>query len=368
MLIMATLLVWAHTAIAQVRTLKKPVNLTEFKEFEKSKVVQSLTTAPLTKEQADRVALFNACLIKACLYRLNPAAYPMTQDENSPERQVLKIVNAVSDKRFAKRRPVIEKFASAADPKRIKMAGKFNNLDFTKPTISDQITGKEEKQYIMHSVPLLIRKIPGLNRLQFKPDYSAMDFIFRALHCVDETNPESGTDDMVLGGTMFEANYNAVGANGLFCGEFDEKDPDDSSPDYPYYQQYGDYFFASVPFTANNYPKTYYCTMVLIEQDSDETGEELAHDVNNVLAQIGGKVCDIWIPGCSAVINEIAQFVNNLISTFFDDDYFPAYTVSLTLNSKNDFGDDLESEKLATTGIYGHGGQYKIGYKWRLRK
>ena len=368
-LIMASLLGWGYSTMAQARVVpKKAVNLTDFQNFERSKVVQSVTTAPLTQEQKDRVALFNAYLVKACLYRLNPAAYPMTQDENSPERKVLRIVNAISAKRFAKRRPVIEKFVSAADPKRQKLTGRFNNFDFTKPALEPQMTAMSDKQYSFNVANLFKNARRLSEYLNNRRDYSSVDFIFRALHCVDETNPESGTDDMVLGGTMFEINQTASAANGLFCGEFDEKDPDEPHPDYPYYQQYGDYFFASAPFTSNTYPKTYYCVLALVEQDSDESGEELAHDINNAMAEIGGKICDAYIPGCSAVIGELAEIVNSIISTFFDDDPFPPYTVSLTLNSKNDFGDDLQSDNLATTPINGHGGQYKIGFKWRLRK
>jgi hypothetical protein len=67
---------------------------------------------------------------------------------------------------------------------------------------------------------------------------------------------------------------------------------------------------------SSGYPKYLSCLLVLIEQDSDDTGEQLAHDINNALAEIGGKICNAWYPGCSTVINELAGIVNNIMNIF----------------------------------------------------
>jgi len=329
----------------------------ELKIFSSLKETPFVEMAPLTPQQKERVEMFNACFIKACLHRLDPVRYPIGGDEKSMEQAALRIVNSFSQKRFQKLRTKIQGFANPNDDRRSALLGKFNSIDLSRQVISGDLQARKSPgtQFIN------LERVRKLNiPLTPSAKYSAMDFIVRALHCVDETDPESpGDDDMLITGTLYEINASAVTGNGFFAGNYDDND----------YNNFGDYLFGSLPLSASGgYPKTMYCMLTLVEQDSDESGEQLAYDINNALAQIGGKICDAWYPGCSLVINELSAIVNNIMSTFFDDDYFAPRVISVNLNSELEFGDDGTSENLATTKINGHDGSYKIGYKIRLRK
>lgn len=353
-------LFFAATIRAQqpiIRKLPKESVAGELRTFNALKETPFVELAPLTPEQKERVEMFNACFVKACLHRLDPAKYPIGGNEKSMEQVALRVVNSFSQKRFEKVKAKIQSFANPTDSRRVSLLGKFNNIDLTKPVISGDLQA---------------RKSPGtqfFNWEKFRKinipvtpaaKYSAMDFIVRSLHCVDETDPESpGDDDMLITGALYEINASTVVGSGFFAGNFDDGD----------YNNFGEYLFGSLPLSASSgYPKTMYCMFTLVEQDSDESGEQLAYDINNALAQIGGKICDAWYPGCSAIINELASIVNNIMSTFFDDDYFPPKVISITLDSESEFGDDGTSENLATGKVNGHDGAYKIGYKLRMRK
>lgn len=343
----------------QVAIKKIPANLatSEIKAFNTIRETPFVDLPPLTPEQKERVDMFGAYLVKAALHRLDPAKYPLTGDEKSMGQVALRVVNSFSQKRFEKVKSRIQGFANPQDARRTRIMGKFNSIDLTQPSINGDLLAKKSPGTTF----INLEKIRKLN-FPVKPaaKYNAMDFIVRSMHCVDETDPESpGDDDMVISGTLFETNAASTTGNGFFAGNFDDGD----------YNNFGEYPFGSFPLNASGgYPKYLSCMLVLIEQDSDDSGEQLAHDINNALAEIGGKICDAWYPGCSAIINELAGIVNNIMSTFFDDDYFPPKVVPITLNSEDEFGPTGVSGNLATSKINGHGGSYKIGYKLRMRQ
>lgn len=340
-----------------IRKLPKESVAGELRTFTSVKETPFVELAPLTPEQKERVQMFNTYFVKACLHRLDPAKYPIGGGEKSMEQVALRVANSFSKKRFEKMKSKIQSFANPADSRRVSLLGKFNNIDLTKPVISGDVQARKSSGAQFFNWEK-IRKL--IIPTQPAAKYSAMDLIVRALHCVDETDPESpGDDDMVITGTLYEINASTSIGNGFFAGNYDDND----------YNNFGEYLFGSYPLAASSgYPKTMYCMFTLVEQDSDESGEQLAYDINNALAEIGGKICDNWYPGCSVMINELASIVNNIMSTFFDDDYFPPKVIPITLNSEDEFGSAGESSNLATSKINGHDGAYKIGYKLRMRK
>lgn len=258
------------------------------------------------------------------------------------------------------------------DPhKKTRLLGKFAELDFKKKTLAPDIKRIGQIEF----KPKLRVSNPGamVNDEQLSiqvlgtsgpsgnydrdhiPAFNKLDLVLRKVHCVDETNPEGGDDDMVVGGLLIGASGNTNSANSFASGHYDDGDITDHGA-YPF----GTYSLNSTP----GYPKVFYCVLQLIEVDTDEA--EAAQALTDVMTLVGTMVSTVN-PVIGAIVVAVAQAVEIFTGWLIDDDPFYPYGVTLNLNSSNKFGADGRSENWRTGNISDHGGTYRVGFYWQLK-
>lgn len=350
------------------RPTKIPITTEETKEFEKAQQADdplSKLSAAEKSEGKEKAQAMVAYLVKAFLHRIDPATYPIDTDENSGEQVALKAINKVSAATMARARTKITAFA-ADGPLKAKVLGKFKDIDFKKKSITPDIKKVSSLKFqpaprvvnednsMLEQKPAVLTSGVGGNTVSgdaAAPAYNYMDWILEAVYCADETEPESGDDDIVIGGLLVGASGNTKSANTLISCKFNDKT----------YCNHGNYPFGYVSLnTTNNWPKHFYLILQVVEVDSDEReAAAIITDIMNMAGAIAGGTY-------GAIIAALAQAVDFLGGMFFDDDLFPQASISLVLGGPNVFGSDGMSNDWRTT-INGHGGSYRIRFHNQLR-
>ncbi len=362
-----------YPAAGQPTSEKKKMTAEEAKEWEKAQVSENTMAKLSAKEKADakeKGKIIAAYFLKAVLNKMDPASYPVDAAADSPEKITADIVKKLPADVFKKISEKAVKLTS--DPtKRSKLLGKFKDVDFKKASITSDIkklttvtikpVAKKQNEKTdgnvksRETISSLTGVGGGIADIEtIVPKYNGLDLVLRAIDCVDETNPEGGSDDMVVGGLLIGASGNTNNANGFDAGDFDDGT----------YRNYGSYPFGTYSLnTTSGYPKVFYCVLMLIESDSDD--EELAKDLNAVMGTIGTIVASFW--GLGEFVAAAAEAVDAIIGIFISDDPFYPYGITLKLNSSDQFGSDGTSENKRTANITDHGGTYRVGYKWVLK-
>jgi hypothetical protein len=302
------------------------------------------------QEQARQISEATSALIyKALLNRKDSKTFPiaLTQGFDNAEAQAAAFVQAIPERLFAKVSKKLD-VVSKDKTQLQKMLGDNADIDFKAVDISKSLKLKPKTGKIGDD-----NEVALANR---SAQYRRLDLLVRALHCVDETNPESGDDDMVLGGVLIGAGGNIATARALVCGTFDDGD----------YYSYGLYPFGMFSLRSTpSYPKTFYAIFYLVESDSDDA--EVAQALTQALAMVGQIVGTAYAGAAGgALVSAIINTAGNFISMFIDEDRFPPYAIQLVLNNQNGFNGNASSSNIATGNIRGHGGTYRIGYKWHL--
>lgn len=345
------------------RPTKRLLTPAEAREFDATPVVEPFTPSMLpAKERAEAVAAASAAtalLLKGMLHRVDPGTYAAPTRQDTPEAAAIAVARGIDAKTFTRMAPRLK--ALAENPTRLKrMLGASGAVDLRKPSLGLKLVRPIAGASGLTQVALGDRDDDGaVHRsagARSGAKYSRMDFILRAVHCVDETNPESGDDDIVLGGVLVGAAGHTKVVKGRFIGNFDDGD----------YVGLGELPFGQVSLrTTPGYPKTMYCILQLVESDQDDA--DAARALTNALQTIATiAVSAAASPAAGAIAGAIVSALGGLIGLFIDDDHFPPYGVRATLQSENQFGSDGDSGKLRTGNINGHGGSYRIGYRWLL--
>lgn len=300
-----------------------PASLSEAERREAGKIARGLTAA----------------VVKGLLHRADPRAFAISADVDTLENQAAAAVRGIDAQTFEQMRPKLQQLA--ADPVRVqKLTG---------------VTAQELKKSnaIIFKAAAPQGAVPRSGSAPQK--YKRLDLNLRALHCVDETNPESGTDDMVLGAMRIGASGNVDYTKAIVAGEFDDGQR----------REYGELPFGSVSLrTTPGYPKTFYWIFQLVESDSDDA--EVAAGITSALRTVVTMVAGM-VGGASvaAIAGAVVEAIGSIIGLFIDDDVFSPYGVAIKLNSENDFGADGITDQ-HTGNISAHGGTYRIGYRLRL--
>jgi hypothetical protein len=342
--------------------------------FEAAKVDR---TAPINLSPADRkavddaVAVTNTLLLNAMLHRFDKRAYPVGATAGALEKSLVKHVAALPEKAFARLVPGMAKLT--ADPaKRKRYLRHLSPIELNKPGVSRKITRlkkvkrakPEPKVKISKPEPEPKTKRPTV-RVTGSPEleWSALHFHVRALHCVNETDPEGGTDDMVVGGALIGAGGNVVPAKAFVGGEFESGD----------LSSYGNMPFGVFSLKSKkDYPKTYYVIFQLVESDSDD--KEVAAAITTTVRVVAATVISaLASPAVAAIADAVIQAIGSFIGMFLDEDEFPPYALWLRQEGPTKFKTNggvtwngPESPNLRTDDIRGHGGRYRIGYRWAL--
>ncbi|WP_437675841.1 hypothetical protein [Sorangium sp. So ce131] len=315
-----------------------------------SVTVEGFDRARLSPEEQRRAqeigAGASALLLKGLLHRHDPREFPVPPDPSSPEAIAAALVHGIDEPQFERMRPRIERLL--ADPPRVARAlGALGDIDLRKPDLN---------------LGRLLKPSTGARqiapaRAAKPPKYRRLDLLLRSLYCADETNPEGGSDSMVLGSLLIDANAHVFEGRSVVCGDFD----DDGVRTHTYgHLPLGMYNLRATP----SYPKTFYCIFQLVESDSDDA--EVAHALSKGLRTIAMVFASYYGgPVGGALVSGIMDFVDLMVPVFCDEDVFPPYAVMLTLNSEGQFG-GADSKDLVTSPIRGHGGAYQVWFKWHL--
>ena len=361
-----------HEALSQ-KIQKKKITPEELKEWDNTIVAENLLSKisaaekSKAKEEAQAIAAY---VLKAMLHRIDPATYPIDDKAGSIEKIALDAIDKFSPSTMSKAKA--RTLVMWGDPhKKTKLLGKFATLDFKKKVIAPDIKRISKIEFrpvlknlndgafvypAQSTIQLGGAKGPSANYISDNlPVFNKLDLVLRKVHCADETNPEGGDDDMVIGGLLIGASGNTNSANSFASGHYDDGDITNHGA-YPF----GTYNLNS----TSGYPKVFYCILQLIEVDTDEA--EAAEALTDVMKLVGTLVSTVN-PAIGALVVAVAEAVQIFTSWLIDDDPFYPYGVTLNLNSQNKFGADGRSSNWHTGNISDHGGTYRVGFYWQLK-
>jgi hypothetical protein len=323
--------------------------------------VKELDKRPALSDYADRISssdkqkakdqsqLLMTYAYKAVLHRSDKAKYPLG-NSNKLEKRIAELVEGLPEKNYQKANERVQ--AALADRSKMQNdLGKYGDVVFAGKTLAEQLSTR--------GMQLQLSKVK-------KPEMkaantAALDVLASQLYCVDETNPESGDDDMILGGIFISAGNN-VNSNILFCGSFNDGDYENLNEN-----RIGgvDYLF------REGYPQVYYGMLVLVNVDEDEAV------ATNVLKDLFSMVAEIVEAGDQTTEYGISMIQLNLsaLAGMFmpEDDFFPALVIKVELKAASDiYINDIKqvfngniSDNWVTGNISGHGGAYRLGLKFR---
>lgn len=358
--------------MAQVKTKMSAEELAEWNKQEEVGNALLKTTAAEKKEGKDIAQAFAAYVLKAILHRTDPGAYPIDNNSNSMEKITLDAVSKFSVSTMNKAK--VKATELMANPqKKSAILGRFKDLNFKKASITPDIkkmiklparpaVGKMDDATLVNPFPEIYfvgTSGPSNNNsisIDNEPAvFNKLDLVLRKVHCVDETDPESGDDDMVIGGLLIGASGNKKSANSLASCHFDDGEVCNHGA-YPF----GTYSLN----TTSGYPKVFYCIIQLIEVDTDEA--DAAKALTDVMTLVGTLVSTVN-PAIGAIIVAVAQAVEIFTGWLIDDDPFYPYGIQLNLSSQTAFGSDGRSSDWHTGNISDHGGTYRLGFYWQLK-
>lgn len=346
---------------------QKVLTATEAREFDAAPVVERFTTSMLEgaerKQAEDAGHAATGLLLKGLFNRLDPLKYAGPTRSDTPEGAAIDAVRDIEAKAFARMAPRLRALAEDK-PRLAKMTAPLGNVDFTRASLDLKLArpiagGAALKRVTVGERDDDASSFAGANAVPRSGGsrYSRMDLVLRAIHCVDETNPEGGgADDIVLGGVIVGASGNTKVIKSRFIGNFEDGT----------YISVGELPFGQFSLrSTSGYPKTMYGILQLVESDQDDA--DAARALTSALSTITTiAVSTVATPTAGAIAGAVVNAVGGLVSVFISDDAFPPYGIRARLMSENEFGNDGDSGRLRTGNIVGHGGSYRIGYRWLL--
>ncbi|MEO5947135.1 MAG: hypothetical protein ABIP79_10005 [Chitinophagaceae bacterium] len=353
---------------------KRKITPEELKEWNNTTVAENVLSKISVAERSktnDEAHAIAAYVLKAMLHRIDPLTYPIDDKPGSVEKIALEAIDKFSPSTLKKAKARTN-ILMANVQKKSKLLGKLKDLDFKKKLITPEIKriSKIEFKPVIRTVQDGAFLNTDQSNVQFigvggsssgnyennnVPVFNKLDLVLRKVHCVDETEPEGGDDDMVIGGLLVGASGNTNSANSFASGHYDDGEVTNHGS-YPF----GTYSLKS----TSGYPKVFYCILQLIEVDTDEA--DAAKVLTDVMTLVGAMVSTVN-PVIGGLVVAVAQVVQIFTSWLIDDDPFYPYGVSLNLNSPNIFGADGRSSDWHTGNISDHGGTYRAGFYWQLK-
>lgn len=294
-----------------------------------------------TREGVQKAAaVAHATIMKGLLNRLDPAAFPSNGGVSSRVAKVIEEAHKNKPRGFAKMRPLIERQRPRA--------AEFSRIVDSRPRLNlgELKLGGDEGTLPTPSAGT--SPIAAHNRLQL---------VMRALHCVDETDAEGGSDEMIVGGVLVGASGATNIANTIICTGLDDGERINFGP---LHQNFGIYSLNSTP----GYPKFFGLVLKLVESDGDD--EDVAAGMEllmSIAANVAEEECKNLLPSIKSPF--VTLITAATLALIYGGQGFAPHVYGLRMMGANEFG-GAESGNLRTKNMKGDGGTYRIGYKWRL--
>jgi hypothetical protein len=341
------LLIQSH---AQV--VKPQATATQVKEMEKtpalSNYADKLSNAK-KQESNEKVNAAMAYLYKAVLHRSDKTKYP-ADNSDAMEKRMIETVSGLSPKMYEKANSHVQA-ALVDNNKKVKDLGKYADLVFAGKPLAEQM---QKKGFEFQKVEVATPKIN---------DILPLNVALSGVYCVDETNPESGDDDIIVSGMFLSAGNKMTAGDALFCGYFNDGA----------YGVYDNIIGAIKYARKESFPQVYYAVIVLYEATKPKGSEnEAVQELNAALrALVAMAVSTTEGMDAETTASAMVNIIGNFGGLFLDDKLFPPYAIKIELKAPNDvyvsdtkvtFNSGVSGE-FTTNSISGHGGSYKASFK-----
>ncbi len=289
------------------------------------------------KENAHAAAVF---LSRAILHKKNPVLNPIDLN-NEAEKRALDAVNKLPSSLVTKASANLTSIMANTN-KKAAVFGKFKGVDLQNRILTTFMKSKGWSLSV-NTRPLV--QMVGENKIRL---------ILRNIVCVDECDPEEGSDQMIISGVLVGPGENVRLANPLASCAFEGGESCD----------HGNYLLGGFPVRpTSTYPQSYYCIVVLAKTEDLDLQAQTA-ELNAALQSIIASTFNTSSnPGDIASGLEFA--INIMMSIYTNDKVFPAELLHLTMSNANTLGSDNQSDEVFTGNIADHGGTYKFKYFWK---
>jgi hypothetical protein len=221
------------------------------------------------------------------------------------------------------------------------------------------------------------------------PSRTTVQCLVREVKCIDETNgfagTEAGADEIRLGGLSVDpcAVVRRIASFHVKDYESDGETKVYAAPDYKLFAD----FSLQAP---GEWPRAFFATFVLAEQDMGGFGEFLSELVDLVRMRLAAELAAALGPEVAAalvaagvagavaaavaivlmlVVFVVVLAIFEAIKNAWEDDIFKPQTVMISLESlaAADAIDYPAQNLWGVLNFIGHGGQYQLHYSWRCR-
>ena len=329
----------------------------------------------------------NAVLLtadRAVLHAANPTKYPIDMTVGSLEQAFHTYFQKWP---AAKQKALQDKtVASLASPERTARLGALADVDLTspKPILDQSIVALGGSLAPRPSPPP--GPPPGGAVAPEADDANAVIRCrLRKITCIDETDPDIGDDDMIIGGAITNDKGKVSKVDQSTLGEFNEEDQRVKLYTPPKWFATA-YLGAGVSggLKESSWPKEYLATIVLCEQDNggfpDLLNTILEAIVNTVGkwaaetlgATVGGAIGTALFPGLGTVVGGaigalvgwVFDDIVGFLKSWWEDDPLPAFTSVCKVNHYRTGG--VSTAAAQYWDIKGQGGEYKVELDWQV--
>jgi hypothetical protein len=321
---------------------------------------------PRVKAVAKRVlATVQLAGEKAVGNATNPKRFPLASDAGSYERILRARLDERPDVVRATAQLKIAQSLAASPTQRQKLYGPLARLNLGVATPVEQLAASVD------GLPRI--KLPAVAPAPAAagPVNRQLSLRVRRVRCIDETNglfgSEAGSDEIVLGATTVDETGDTHTVSKIDIGDFDDGDVKRFSPPRRV-------TFFNVLEGGNQFPKSYYVTLVLAEEDMggiaqflDKLADKLEEKIRKELIKAGAEEGPLGVL-VAMVLAWVVGKIFDWFSEAWGDEIFKPRTAHVTLRSPTStFGGKLESAE-AVTRYKGHGGEYELAYDWVITR
>ena len=317
---------------------------------------------------------------KAVAHHAKPTNYPIAADPNSLEQIFLTRFKQLRVEKQQAAKARVLSFVKAPKVARTGVYGDLAKVNLRNATsVEAQVKALAFpaglKFQISHLQNLklhggIVPIVPGGG---FIPQQTTnkLELRIHKVKCIDETGgwPEWGEDEIYLGGTTVDESGDTKKVAQFKVSDFDDGDVKNYSPPKQFT------WFSLLEGTE--WPKSYFVTLVLAEVDMGGLADFLnklldkvkAEVISALAAAIGGAIGASGGPigaAIGAVVGWVVGQVFEWLKSWWSDDIFKPFTVSVSIPSLNARWAGKTDSPEYWVKWWGHDGTYQLWYDWRL--